>query len=90
MNNCFNVLQQLLNVAFLNFRIGSLIKEIKKSQRLVEQRQKRKLEKRVDCLKNAQKLGKTAYEKPEMEIQLSEEISGSLRRMKVNFKKCKN
>lgn len=67
------------------YRIPSLKSEIKKEQELTKERMKKRFERKVEKLYNPKTLSCHKYQPPDIEVNLTEEITGSLRNLKVNF-----
>merc|ERR1711872_327222 len=64
------------------FRLKSMKKELHAQTEQTKRRQARKEERRVEKMKNPIALSKYKYEAPEIEIKLSEELTGNLRNLK--------
>merc|ERR1711872_694152 len=67
------------------FRLKSMKKELHAQTEQTKRRQARKEERRVEKMKNPIALSKYKYEAPEIEIKLSEELTGNLRNWKPEW-----
>ncbi|XP_053373636.1 ribosome biogenesis protein NOP53-like [Mercenaria mercenaria] len=64
------------------FRLKSIKAEIKAKDKLLESRGKKRAEKKARDLYRTKTLSKNKYEEPDLELKLSDELTGSLREMK--------
>lgn len=71
---------------FVTFRLPSIKSEIKKEQKKSELRQNKRVQQKIDKMYNPKTLSKYKYEAPDIEVNLTEELSGSLRTLKVRFR----
>jgi len=65
-------------------RIPSLKKEIKKENKLSEQKQEKKLQRKVEKLYQPKTLSAHKYQAPDIEVNLTEEITGVMRTLKTD------
>eukprot|EP00088_Acartia_fossae_P021927 TRINITY_DN23269_c0_g1_i2.p1 TRINITY_DN23269_c0_g1~~TRINITY_DN23269_c0_g1_i2.p1 ORF type:complete len:505 (+),score=163.88 TRINITY_DN23269_c0_g1_i2:52-1515(+) len=65
------------------FTIKSMKKDIAKKEKQMEERQKKKAEKAIEKLKNPLRLSNYKYQPQEIEIKLSDELTGKLRNLKA-------
>jgi len=64
------------------FRIKSFKKDLKEKDELTKERQKKKEEQKIEKLKNPQQLSSYKYQHQELEVKLSDELTGNLRNLK--------
>jgi len=64
------------------YRLKSMKKELKNQEELTKQRQKKKEEEKLEARKNPTALSKYKYQAPEIEVKLTEELTGNLRSLK--------
>jgi len=64
------------------FKIKSMRKELKAAEHLTKQRQAKKAEEKEEKMRNPIQLSKYKYDAPDIEIKLSDELTGNLRNLK--------
>jgi len=73
--------KQMLNENEI-YRLKSMKKELKNQEEITKQRQKKKEEEKIEAKKNPTALSKYKYQAPEIEVKLTEELTGNLRNLK--------